>query len=406
MPLLRSGGRPLPAQLQARQHALLRQQLKWLTRGALLAVVPFTLFYAIPFLLRLAALPSLADQSGGLLDDLSAADLQLGHHPLPADGHRPDLQARRGLHAGHRPDSRRLLRHHRAQPDCCPQRHAASRCARWGGAHAILLVAAIFEPLKRKIQSWVDRVFDRQRYDYRKALIEFGRGLSSETDLNALLESIVEQLPRTLLVARVAVFLARSLAVCAWPPRTGCRRGAGRAQSGLDPTGWPWAFLDFDRPPGPLTSSSKTRKQPCICPDQQRTAALLDLNYYLPCRVQHEAGRAHHRRHRPGPHHRRRLPLQRRRRVARIPGQLHRHRAAERQPLRAPGRENRRVRAAEGVQREHRRVDQRRHSGPRPRRPHRELERADGGHVRPQPRRGHRPGASLRLSRGVHRGSG
>ena len=32
---------------------LLRQQLKWLTRGALLAVVPFTLLYAIPFLLDL-----------------------------------------------------------------------------------------------------------------------------------------------------------------------------------------------------------------------------------------------------------------------------------------------------------------------------------------------------------------
>src|SRR5581483_7061174 len=30
---------------------LLRQQLKWLTRGALLAVVPFTLLYAVPFLL-------------------------------------------------------------------------------------------------------------------------------------------------------------------------------------------------------------------------------------------------------------------------------------------------------------------------------------------------------------------
>ena len=29
---------------------LQRQQLKWLTRGALLAVVPFTLFYALPFL--------------------------------------------------------------------------------------------------------------------------------------------------------------------------------------------------------------------------------------------------------------------------------------------------------------------------------------------------------------------
>ncbi len=31
---------------------LLRQQLKWVTRGTLLAVLPFTLFYAIPFLLR------------------------------------------------------------------------------------------------------------------------------------------------------------------------------------------------------------------------------------------------------------------------------------------------------------------------------------------------------------------
>ncbi len=54
----------------------------------------------------------------------------------------------------------------------------------------------------------MDRAFDRHRYDYRKALVEFGRGLSSETDLQALLKSIVERLPRTLLVARVAVFLA------------------------------------------------------------------------------------------------------------------------------------------------------------------------------------------------------
>ena len=78
----------------------------------------------------------------------------------------------------------------------------------WGGGIAIILVAAFFEPLKRRIQSWVDRVFDRHKYDYRKTLIEFGRGLSSETDLNALLGSIVERLPRTLLVSRVAVFLA------------------------------------------------------------------------------------------------------------------------------------------------------------------------------------------------------
>ena len=81
----------------------------------------------------------------------------------------------------------------------------------WGLVLAILVTAAVFDPLKRRIQGWVDRAFDRHRYDYRKALVEFGRGLSSETNLEALLNSIVEQLPRTLLVARVAVFLARGL---------------------------------------------------------------------------------------------------------------------------------------------------------------------------------------------------
>jgi hypothetical protein len=43
---------------------LQRQQLKWLTRGALLAVVPFTLFYAIPFLFDLH-MPSLLTNLAG-----------------------------------------------------------------------------------------------------------------------------------------------------------------------------------------------------------------------------------------------------------------------------------------------------------------------------------------------------
>src|SRR5208337_5291427 len=78
----------------------------------------------------------------------------------------------------------------------------------WGEGIAIVLALMLFEPLKRRIQGWVDRAFDRHRYDYRRALVEFGRGLGSQTDLQALLNSIVEQLPRTLLVARVAIFLA------------------------------------------------------------------------------------------------------------------------------------------------------------------------------------------------------
>jgi PAS domain S-box-containing protein len=152
---------------------------------------------------------------------------------------------------------------------------------------AIIVTATLFEPLKRRIQGWVDRAFDRQRYDYRKALIEFGRGLSSETDLRALLESIVEQLPNTLLVSRVAVFLADQpgtlrLAVAHGLPAE--LRAAPNAQlsSSLD-----LAFLDFDKASDHSHIFLENAQQALHLSESQReTAALLDLNYYLPCRVQ------------------------------------------------------------------------------------------------------------------------
>ena len=90
----------------------------------------------------------------------------------------------------------------------------------------ILLAAAIFDPL---------------RYDYRKALVEFGRGLSSETDLQALLESIVEQLPHTLLVERVAVFMAYEPGRLSLAASHGLPAEALNAQIGMD-----LGFLDFD----------------------------------------------------------------------------------------------------------------------------------------------------------------
>ena len=46
-------------------NPLQRQQLKWLWRGALLAVLPFTLLYAIPFLLDVR-MPSLLTKLAGL----------------------------------------------------------------------------------------------------------------------------------------------------------------------------------------------------------------------------------------------------------------------------------------------------------------------------------------------------
>ena len=92
---------------------LQRQQLKWLTRGTLLAVLPFTLLYAIPFLLRPAHAEH-AHQACGTVAGVSAADVCVGHCALPADGYGPDLQAGRGVYAGHGADPGGVLRNRRA----------------------------------------------------------------------------------------------------------------------------------------------------------------------------------------------------------------------------------------------------------------------------------------------------
>jgi PAS domain S-box-containing protein len=128
----------------------------------------------------------------------------------------------------------------------------------------------------------VDKAFDRHRYDYRKALVEFGRGLSSETNPQALLESIVERLPRTLLVARVAVFLTQDSGRVRLAASHGLPAETHNAHEHLA-----LGFLDFDRAADHSHIFLENAQQALHLPeDQQRTAALLDLNYYLPCRVQ------------------------------------------------------------------------------------------------------------------------
>ena len=112
----------------------------------------------------------------------------------------------------------------------------------WGLLPAIIVAALLFEPLKRVIQMRVDRLFDRQSYDYRATLIAFGRGLSSFTNLEPLLHAIVDRLPRTLLVDRVAVFLQDVPGQL--PPRRPARlTREPRLTPCLD-----LGFLDFDEP--------------------------------------------------------------------------------------------------------------------------------------------------------------
>jgi PAS domain S-box-containing protein len=69
---------------------------------------------------------------------------------------------------------------------------------------AIVMVAA---PVKNFLQEQVDRVFYGERYDLRNSLLDFGRTLSSTTLLDPLLDSLVSRLQEVMNVERVAIFV-------------------------------------------------------------------------------------------------------------------------------------------------------------------------------------------------------
>src|SRR2546425_8598282 len=251
-----------------------RQQLKWVPRGTILAITPFTLCYVIPYLT--GALPTTAMKVSVL--SLGLIPLTFGYAIFRYRLMDVDLIFKRGM--VYTLAAAAIVGAYfavvAAVAELVHARVPSSGPA--GMILAIAVTALLFDPVRKWIQERIDQFFYRTRYDYRKTLIEFGRELNSETDLDKMLSSVVDRLCRTLLVQHVAVFLAADA-----PQPFVLAKSLGLNQaSGLN--------LEFLSAPRPEMEAGhlffeNTHLVPRETPSARETIAKLDLNYYIPCRA-------------------------------------------------------------------------------------------------------------------------
>jgi two-component system, NtrC family, sensor kinase len=252
---------------------ILRQQLKWVTGGTFAGILPFGLFYILPVFFGVVARPWMKFSAVSL----ALIPLCYGYAIIRYRLMDVDIIFKRGL-AYTAATAGVVAVYFGIIALVGELSHAAWTAGPGGAMLAIVLAAFLLQPFRDWTQSRLDRFFYRDRLDYRRTLIEFGRTLTNEVHLDPMLGSVMERISQTLLVDRIAIFQTE--------PATGeiqLSRSLGlRAPERLDLRFLNPALPEFAR--GYLFYESPratSESDPAI----RRTIEQLDLNYYIPCRI-------------------------------------------------------------------------------------------------------------------------
>jgi len=194
------------------KSAVVRQQMKWVIWGSLLAVTPFTLLYGIGYLLGAQTDPGLTDVA---VLPLILIPLAFGYSVIRYRLMDVELVVRRvfvyalttlaiALMVGLVVYLAGLYALGGDQAAVSSGEITLRVVVAVVAMAAIVMIAA---PVKSFLQEQIDRLFYGERYDMRNSLLDFGRTLSATTALDPLLDSLVSRLQQVLNVGRIAIFI-------------------------------------------------------------------------------------------------------------------------------------------------------------------------------------------------------
>lgn len=279
------GGVVLSLEWRKAEDPIVRQQLKWLRNGTFCGILPFAVLYVVPY--TVGMIPNVYMKASVL--SLPLIPLTLAYAVVRYRLMDVDIIFRRG-YAYTLATLCVLAAFYGIVFSLGSLVQKNFKDLGNTGLITVMLAAAfLFQPIRNWIQERLDKHFYRDRYDYRRTLVEFARELSSETDLDAMLSSVAERLIQTLSIRHVAFFLAED-DLRGGPPRFRLRHSHGLPSLAMvSPDSLDLSFLNWHLPQ-PYIFFERTRKQLDAVsrgwPSSVRqTISELGLTYYLPCTV-------------------------------------------------------------------------------------------------------------------------